>query len=151
MRDRIKDLRRVKASEIQGAPWNWRKHPKGQRDAVSGSLEELGFFSPLEVRELESGSLQLVDGHLRQEIIAADIGPDTLIPVVVTDLDEAEAKKANLVKDPLAALATADTAKLDSLLREVSTGSEALSAMLGELGTAAGGVPPQPGRGAGGP
>jgi hypothetical protein len=46
---------------------------------------------------------ELFDGHLRQEIVNAEIGPDTLIPVIVTDFDEAEAKKANVLRDPLAA------------------------------------------------
>jgi len=31
IRDRIKDFRRVKASEIFASPHNWRTHPQAQR------------------------------------------------------------------------------------------------------------------------
>lgn len=120
IRDRIVDLRRVKAAELRGAPWNWRTHPDAQRAAVVGSLEELGITDPLKTRVLPNGSLQLWDGHLRQDILNL-IGPDTLIPVVVTDLTEAEAKKANVIFDPLAGLAEADQEKLDALLADVES------------------------------
>lgn len=132
MRDRITEFRRVRAGEITGASWNWRKHPRNQRDAVSASIEDLGFFSPLEVRQTEHG-LEIIDGHLRQDIIQADISPDTLIPVVILDFDEAEAKKANLIKDPLASLAMADQAALERLMDEVSIEDDALATMLAEL------------------
>src|SRR5215472_11177056 len=95
IRCRVRELRRVRAGDLKGAPWNWRRHCDEQRGAVIGSLEELGITDPLKVRELPDGSLELWDGHLRQDILAA-IGPDTLVPVVVTDLSEAEAMKANL-------------------------------------------------------
>ena len=39
-------------------------------------------------RELEDGSLELVDGHLR-----ADTTPDQEVPVLVLDVTEAEADK----------------------------------------------------------
>ena len=137
IRDRITDFRRVRASDLEGAPFNWRVHPTAQRDAVVASLEELGIIDPLKTYVLPDGRLRLWDGHIRQDILEK-IGPDTLIPVVVTDLTEDEARKANLVFDPLADLATADTAKLDALLREVETGSEALQEMLTELAKDAG-------------
>lgn len=143
-RDRIKDFRRVPASCLIGAPWNWRIHPSTQRKAMADSIEELGFYDPLDVRELPDGSLEIIDGHLRQDIIDGDIGPDTLIPVIVTDFTEEEAKKANLTKDPLAALATADKDRLDALLREVQTGSDALAGMLTELAAKSGVIQPEP-------
>lgn len=119
-RDRIKELRRVPAERITGAPWNWRTHPVAQVDSLAASIEELGFFIPLNTRELPSGELELIDGHGRLELIDARIGPKTLIPCVVTDLNEAEAKKANALADPLAHLAGTDGAKLDALLAEVT-------------------------------
>ena len=56
-----------------------------------------------------------------------------MVPVLILDLDEAEAAKLLVSLDPLAAMAEADKVKLDALLREVSTGSEALGLMLGQL------------------
>jgi hypothetical protein len=37
IRDRIKELPRVPASQIVGAPWNWREHPQSQVDRLAAS------------------------------------------------------------------------------------------------------------------
>jgi hypothetical protein len=42
IRDRIKELRRVKASELRPSPKNWRTHPQAQQDALRGVLAEIG-------------------------------------------------------------------------------------------------------------
>jgi hypothetical protein len=57
--------------------------------------------------------------------------------VLVLDIDEAEADKLLLSLDPLAALAETNAVALDSLLREVDTGSEALQQMYADLADAA--------------
>ena len=64
LRDRTKEFRRVKASEILPNPANWRTHPKAQQDALRGILAEVGIADALLVRETDAG-LQLIDGHLR--------------------------------------------------------------------------------------
>jgi len=56
----------------------------------------------------------------------------------VLDVDEAEADKLLATIDPLAAMAEADAGKLDQLLREIDTGSEALQEMLSKLAEDAG-------------
>jgi DNA modification methylase len=129
----VKELRRVPASQIHGAPWNWRQHPQHQKDALAGSIEELGFFDPLDVYEAEDGRLVLTDGHARRDLVDERIGPNTLLPVIVTDFTEAEAKKANLIKDPLAGMAEADPEQLAHLLRNVETNDAALKEMLAGL------------------
>ena len=130
---RNKCLRTIRVSELEDAPWNFRTHPDQQRAALDGAIDELGFYGYPDVYETADGTLRIIDGHLRKSLLLDKYGPDTEIEVNVTDFDEAQAKKATLTKDPLAALAEADTAKLDALLREVETGSEALTAMLAAL------------------
>ena len=132
IRDRITELRRVKASEILPNPANWRTHPQEQQDAIKGILAEVGIADALLVRETPDG-LQLLDGHLR-----ADCSPDTIWPVLVLDVNDSEAAKLLATFDPLAAMAGVDTVKLDALLREVDTGSEALQQMLSQLAEDAG-------------
>jgi ParB-like chromosome segregation protein Spo0J len=132
-RDRVKELRRVKASQVVGAPWNWRSHPPEQVEALAGSIEELGFFDPLDTYQLPDGRFRLYDGHARRDLLHERIGPDTLVPIIITDLTEAEAKKATALKDPLAAMADADAAKLDALLGEIDVGHPAVRQMLDEL------------------
>ena len=103
IRDRIRELRRVRAGDLRPNPKNWRTHPDSQRDALRGVLAEVGYADALLVRELEDGQLELIDGHLR-----AETTPDIFVPVLVLDVSEEEANKILLTHDPLASLAGAD-------------------------------------------
>lgn len=128
IRDRVRELRRVRAGDLTPNPKNWRTHPKAQADALRGILAEVGYADALLARELPDGSLILVDGHLR-----AETTPDQEVPVLVLDINEAEADKLLLSLDPLAALAETNAVALDQLLREVNTGSEGLQQMYADL------------------
>jgi hypothetical protein len=128
-RDRIRELRRVRAGELRPNPKNWRLHPPAQQDALRGVLAEVGYADALLARELPDGSLMLVDGHLR-----AETTPDAIVPVLVLDVDEAEADKILLTHDPLAGMATVSRPHLDELLANVQTESAAVRAMIDELG-----------------
>ena len=132
IRDRVKELRRVRAGELLPNERNWRKHPKAQQDALQGILAEIGYAGALIAYETPKG-LKLIDGHLR-----ASTTPDTEVPVLVLDVDEVEAAKLLASLDPLAAMAEADAGALDSLLRDVQTGSQALADMLTNLAEEAG-------------
>jgi hypothetical protein len=125
IRDRIKELRRVKAAELRPNPRNWRTHPAAQRDALRGVLAEVGYADALLARELPDGALELIDGHLR-----AETTPQSEVPVLVLDLDQAEADKLLAVLDPLAGMAETDRPALESLLAEVETDNQAVRAML---------------------
>jgi DNA modification methylase len=137
VRDRVGELVRIPASQIAGAPWNWRTHPGDQEAAVVASLEELGIYAPLLGRRLANGTIELIDGHLRRAIFSK-LGPGTMIPVILCDLDEAEAKKANLLHDPLAGMAVASAPLLESLLNEVKTDSPELQALFKQMAEDAG-------------
>lgn len=132
-RDRIKELRRVHSSMLRPNPRNWRTHPQAQQDALRGVLAEVGIADAVLARECEDGGLMLLDGHLRVETL-----PDAEIPVLILDVTEAEGDKILATLDPLAAMAEADANKLDELLREVETGSQALADMLTDLADEAG-------------
>jgi hypothetical protein len=96
-------------------------------------LAEVGIADAVIARQLEDGSLMLLDGHLRTETLG-----DQMVPVLVLDVDEAEGDKILATLDPLAALAETNAANLDALLRGIDTGSEALSKMLADLADEAG-------------
>ena len=125
IRDRIKELRRVPAAELRANPKNWRLHPKSQHDAVRGALFEIGYADALLAREDEDGSLILIDGHLR-----AEITPDTMVPVLILDVDQAEADKILATLDPLAGMAEADASKLCALVEGLEFEDTALQAMV---------------------
>ena len=124
IRNRIKELRQVKASELLPNPRNWRRHPAGQADALRGALAEIGYADALIAYETDEG-LMLIDGHLR-----AETTPDMEVPVLITDLDEGEANKLLMTLDPLAAMASADTDIFDALRQVTTVESDALQEML---------------------
>lgn len=141
LKNRVLELRNIPARLIIGAEWNFRTHPENQQEALAASLEEIGFTSPLLCfipDDAPPDAVKLVDGHARRELISDRIGPDTLIPCIITDLDETEAKRALLTHDPLGAMAESDAAKLDDLLREMETASPELADMLEALAKDAG-------------
>ena len=76
-RDRVVELRRVRAGELLDHPRNWRTHPKRQREAIRSVLTEIGYADALIARE-QDGRLVLIDGHLRRSL-----HPDQVVPVLV--------------------------------------------------------------------
>jgi hypothetical protein len=128
IRDRILELRRVKAGDLAPDPRNWRAHPAAQQDALRGLLAEIGYADALLVRQLPDGRMMIIDGHLR-----AETTPDAMVPVLVLDVDEVEAGRILATLDPLAGLAEADTGKLAELLREVDFKNAAVAGMLANL------------------
>jgi hypothetical protein len=133
IRNRVKSLRMVPASDLRPNPKNWRTHPQSQQDALRGVLAEVGLADACLARELPDGSLMLIDGHLRAETLG-----DGDVPVLVLDVNEAEADKILATLDPLAAMANSDAVQLDALLRTVQTGSEELQQMLADVAAQAG-------------
>ena len=133
IRDRIKELRRVPANELRPNPNNWRTHPEKQLNAIRGVLAEVGFAGAELARELEDGTLELIDGHARAEVAGT-----AEVPVLVLDVNEAEANKILATFDPIGAMADSDAAKLDAVLRDVETANEDLSQMIADLANEAG-------------
>ena len=127
-RDRIKELRRVPARQLKANPKNWRTHPRRQQEALRGILAEVGFADALLVRELPDGSLEIVDGHLR-----AETTPDAIVPVLVLDLNAAEADKILATHDAITGMADVDFTQLNELLDQCSFENPTFAAMFAEL------------------
>ena len=128
IRDRIKEFRRVPANSLHPNPKNWRTHNVRQRNVLKGILAEIGYADALLARELPDGSLQLIDGHLR-----AETTPNQKVPVLILDLNDAEAEKLLATLDPLAALAGTDQTMLDDLLSQIETENIAIQEFLRSL------------------
>jgi hypothetical protein len=127
IRDRIKELRRVKASELLPNPKNWRMHPTTQQDALRTVLAEVGYADALIARETDRG-LMLVDGHLR-----AEITPDAEVPVLILDINEAESDVILTTLDPLAAMAEANTEALRNLTESIPTDNDHIQTLLASI------------------
>ena len=126
IRDRVKELRRVKASELRVNPANPRTHPEAQGGALAAMLARLGVAAAVVARELPGGALELIDGHLRTELLA-----EQEIPVLVLDVTEQEARELLATMDAIGGMAEPDTEKLGALLAELGpTSSDPLDAFL---------------------
>jgi hypothetical protein len=128
VQDRIKELRRVPAGELIPNPKNWRIHPETQQDGLRAVLERVGYADAVIARETDAG-LMLIDGHLR-----AETTPDAILPVLVTDLTEAEADEVLATLDPLAALAEPNVDQLAQLLSGIEGPDESIQALLEDIG-----------------
>lgn len=124
--DRVKELRRVKASELIPNEKNWRTHPPEQKEILEGILNEVGIVGAVIAYETPQG-LKLIDGHLRAEML------DQEIPVIVLDVNEKEADKVLATYDPVGDRAETDPVKLKALLTELDFDSQALQGLADEL------------------
>ena len=127
IRDRIKKLVRVRASELIPNPKNWRVHPEEQQNALRGVLAEVGIADAVLARETKDG-LQLIDGHLR-----ADMDPTIEWPVLVLDVTEDEADILLATHDPITGMAEVDSEAISSLVGKITVGSEAVAELLSSI------------------
>jgi hypothetical protein len=130
VRNRVKELRFVRAAELRPNPRNWRTHPEFQQRALRAVLDDVGFADALVARELLDGSLELIDGHLRAEIL-----PDDTLPVLVLNVDEREADLLLATLDPLSALADCNRDAVAELCKRVETESDDLRELFERLST----------------
>lgn len=114
--------------QLLANPRNWRVHPKHQTDALAGVLRETGWVQNVIVNRTTGF---VVDGHARIALALRDGQPT--VPITYVELNEAEEALILASLDPIAALAGADAAKLDDLLREVRTGEAAVQQLLADL------------------
>jgi len=128
-RNRITGHGEQAAAAFAANPHNWRTHPKAQRDAIADVLGSVGWVQSVVVNRTTG---HVLDGHVRIEE-AMKLGDETLVPFVEVELSEEEEATILATLDPIGAMAEADKAKLDGLLRDVSTESEALQKLLADL------------------
>jgi DNA modification methylase len=109
-------------------PANFRRHPERQREALRGSLNELGVIAPVLVNRVTG---HLLDGHARvQEYLASGVSG---VPVAYVEVPAEKEGLALLSLDPIAALAEHDRAALEALLGSVSTTEESLAGLFADL------------------
>ena len=96
-------------------------------------MAEVGVADALLARKDADGRLVLIDGHLRADLLA-----DQVVPVLVLDVNEAEADKLLLTLDPLAKMADVDRAALDVLLAQDEEKSGAIAELLKQMADQAG-------------
>lgn len=128
VKDRVVEMRLVPANELSAHPSNWRQHPKAQQRALTAMLDEVGFAGAVLARENEDGQLVIIDGHAR-----AEIAGDATVPVLVTDLNEAEAEMVLATYDPIGAMAETNNDVLTNLIERIDTDNEAINQLLASV------------------
>ena len=131
-RDRIKDFRRVKASEFLPHPLNPKSHPVAQIEALRGSFSEFGICDVFVAFEPEPGKLQLVDGHGR-----TGIAGDQEVPTVILDITPEEAKMLVAVTGQTALLADWDEIKIHDIVSAYQATDADLAHFLSGIGAEA--------------
>lgn len=128
-RNRIVGSEMVDPSQLLANPNNWRTHPGNQRDALRGSLSEVGWVQQVMVN-VTTG--HMVDGHARVE--EAISRGEASIPVLYVELEPEEEALVLATLDPIGAMAQRDDAKLAELLADLEATDPGLLALLDELG-----------------
>jgi DNA modification methylase len=129
IRDRIKDFRRVPVADLLENGRNFRRHPQAQKDALAGALAEVGIAGALVAycSERNGGKLTLIDGHARVQAGATEW------PVLILDVDDAEADYLLATFDATTALAELDGVALLELLKGVQSGEPGVQQLLAQL------------------
>ncbi len=127
-RSRITGYGTESPTQLLANPWNARRHPGPQRDAIRGSLRTVGWVAGVTVNVQTQ---HVVDGHLRIEE-AISHGEPT-VPVTYVDLTEEEERLVLAVFDPISAMATYDSEALAALLTDLSANDRGLDALLADL------------------
>lgn len=116
------------ADQFQANPLNWRVHPQIQREAVKGSLQEVGWVDEV-IENVVTG--HLIDGHER--VWNALQNGNAEVPFVQVELTEEEEEYVLATLDPIGAMAEGDQAVIDDLLQDVETGNQGIQAVLDDL------------------
>lgn len=128
IRDRVVELKRVRANELMPHPKNAREHPESQRTALRAVMGQLGFAGAILAVERD-GKYLVADGHLRTE----EMG-DREVPVLVLDLSDTEVETLLLTYDPIGAMAKTNKDRLAALLQSYESNRPGVSdSLMGEL------------------
>lgn len=127
-RNRIVGSGVVPADELLANPRNWRTHGGAQRNAIRGSLAEVGWVQQVIVNRTTG---HVVDGHARVEE-ALTLGE--AVPVLYVELTDAEEALVLATLDPISAMAGTDRVQLTELLAEVRVDDAGLARLLVDMG-----------------
>lgn len=125
-RNRIVESGELPANQFLPHELNARRHPNYQRDALRGSLTEIGWVEPVVISK-RSG--KLLDGHARIEE-ALSQNENAPVPFVAVDVSADEEALILATLDPIAAMAVYEQQAQEELLDGLEAEDQALDALL---------------------
>lgn len=129
IKNRIQEIRKMKARDLVAHPLNWRIHTDSQEAAMRDILQTLGAADVIKAYVNEKGEVVVLDGHLRKEI-----DPDYEWNVAIMDFTEGEARQFLATYDPITEMAAQNQGKLEELLKGTMSSSPGMALILKELG-----------------
>lgn len=132
-KNKITRTAEVDPKTLRDHEYNWRVHPKDQREALEAVLDRVGWVQRVVVNE---NTMRIVDGHLRVAVARARKEPT--VPVSFVDLSEEEERLALATFDTVGTFDVADKKVLKELLAEVGDTNEALTKLLHGISVEAG-------------
>ena len=93
-------------------------------------FKEVGYVDALIGRELDDGSVELIDGHLRQEMSG-----NQDVPVLILDVTEAESDLILASFDPITGMADTDKDLLKDLLQNIESDDDDVLTLIDTLET----------------
>lgn len=114
--------------QLLANPFNFRRHPKEQLDALDGALTEIGWIQQVIVNRVTG---HMIDGHARVE--HAIRRRETEVPVLYVELTEREERIALASLDPITGLAYQDDDALTALLEGIEVESASLGHFLDKI------------------
>jgi DNA modification methylase len=99
--------------QLLANPYNFRHHPKNQKDAMIGTLDQIGWIQDVIVNKTTG---HIIDGHLRVELA---LQQNAKVPVKYVELTEKEELIALATLDPIGALADQHQGELDQLIDDI--------------------------------
>lgn len=118
-------------TQLLANPFNFRRHPTEQLDALEGALEEIGWIQRVIVNQTTG---HLIDGHARVEL--AIRREEKAVPVVYVALTESQEQIALATFYPIGALAYHDDETLKALLADIVVEDARLNAFLDTMAQA---------------
>ena len=106
----------VAPDDLKPNPWNPNVVAPGDAEKLRNSVENLGMFKPLIVRERSDGSLEIIGGQHRWQA-ARELGHETVPVFNLGRIDDAQAKKIGLADN--ARYGADDTLALAKIFKEL--------------------------------
>jgi ParB-like chromosome segregation protein Spo0J len=128
VKNRIKAFKMIERGKLRPRADNFRLHPEIQQAALTAAVQEFGITSALLVRPIGKDEYEILDGHLRLDVL-----PNTKLPCLVLDVNDEEARKILLTHDAIAELAVVDPAGFDALAKLTKFDNDVLSNFISQI------------------
>lgn len=126
---RIIGLEKQPANQLLAHPYNARRHPSWQRDALRASLNTLGVVAPVIVNQRTG---HVLDGHARvEEYLAKD--EHALVDVLLVDVEPEQEAQFLATFDYITYMAEFDKDILSGLLEKIDISAPEMEALIKDL------------------